>query len=57
MTFYPEKKMAVMMILMVVFLVVGGPSGHMGLHGANDPASQTSQSHEHGAAKPDPEKP
>ena len=49
--------MAVMMILMVVFLVVGGPSGHMGLHGANDPASQTSQSHEHGAAKPDPEKP
>ena len=57
MTFYLEKKMAVMMILMVVFLVVGGPGGHMGSHGANDSPTQTSQSHEHGAAKPDPDKP
>ncbi len=56
-TFYLEKKMAVMMILMVVFLVVGGPGGHMGSHGANSSPSQASQSHEHGSAKPDAEKP
>lgn len=47
--------MAAMMILMVVLLAVGGPRGHMGPHGANGLPSQTSQSHEHGAAKPEPE--
>ena len=43
--------MAVMMILMVVFLVVGGPGAHMGSHGGNSSPSQASQSHEHDAAK------
>lgn len=56
-TFHLEKNMAAMMILMIVFLVVGGPGGHMGSHGANSPPSQTSQAHEHGTAKPDPDKP
>lgn len=54
--FYLEKKMAVMMILMIVFLVVGGPGGHMG-HGASSSPTQASQPHEHGTAKPDPDKP
>ena len=49
--------MAAMMILMAVFLVVPGSGGHMGLHGANDSPAQAGQSHEHGATKPDPEKP
>ena len=49
--------MAAMMILMVVFLAVGGPGSHMGSHGANSSPSQVSQSHEHDAAKTDTEKP
>lgn len=49
--------MAAMMILMVVLLVVGGPAGHMGSHGANSTPSEVSQAHEHGSAKPDPDKP
>lgn len=49
--------MAVMMILMVVLLVVGGPGSHMNSHGPDSSPSHASQSHEHGTAKPDPEKP
>lgn len=56
-TFYLEKEMAVMMILVVVFMVVGGPGGHMGLHGTKEPSTQSSQPHEHDAAKPRAEKP
>jgi len=56
-SFYLEKTMAVMMILMVVFLVVGGPGAHMGSHDANSSPSQTAQSHEHDSAKTDTEKP
>ncbi len=49
--------MAAMMILMVVLLAVGGPGGHMGSHGAGSSPTQASQPHEHGTAKPDPDKP
>lgn len=49
--------MAAMMILMVVFLVVGGPGSHMGSHDANSSPSQASQAQEHGTAKPDSEQP
>jgi hypothetical protein len=55
-TFLLENEMAVMMILMVVFLVVAGPHGHMGSHGTNEPPTQSSQPHEHDAAKPGAEK-
>ena len=41
--------MAVMMILMVVFLVVSGPHGHMSSHGTKEPSTQSSQAHEHDA--------
>jgi len=54
---YLENEMEVMMILMVVFLVVGGHGAHMGSHDTNNAPSQVSQSHQHGTAKPDPEKP
>ena len=49
--------MAAMMILMVVLLLVGGPGGHMGSHGANSSPAQAEQAHEHGTAKTDTEKP
>ena len=49
--------MAAMMILMVVLLVIGGPGDYLGSHAASSPPSQVWQSHENGAAKPDPEKP
>jgi len=45
--------MAVMMILMVVLLVVTSPHGHMGSHGTNAPPAESSQPHEHDAAKSD----
>ena len=48
--------MAVMMILMVVLLVSVGPHGHIDSHGTNEPSTQSSQPHEHDAAKPDTEK-
>lgn len=48
--------MAVMMIVMVAFLVMTGPHGHMGAHGPNDPPTQSTQPHQHDAAKPDAEK-
>ncbi len=51
--------MAAMMILMILFLLASGPGehmgGHMGSHGADSSPSQTSQSHEHDAAKLDAE--
>ncbi len=49
--------MAVMMILMVVFLAVGGPGAHMGSHAANSSPSQTSQPQEPDAVKTDVERP
>ncbi len=57
MFFDPEKKMAVVMILMVMFLFVGGPGDHMGSHGTNNSSNQPSQSHEYDAAKPGAENP
>lgn len=51
-----ENNMAVMMILMVVLLVAGGPHGHMGSHRTNESSTQTSQPYEHDAAKPGAEK-
>lgn len=48
--------MAVMMILMVAILVAVGPHGHMGSHGTKESSTQSSQQHEHDAAKPDTEK-
>lgn len=48
--------MAAMMIVMVVLLVMAGPHGHMGSHGTNEPPTQSSQPHEHDAAKSDTEK-
>ena len=55
-TFYLEEEMVAMMILMVVLLVVGGPGGHMSSHGAHNSPNQPAQAHEHGDAKPDPDK-
>lgn len=48
--------MAVIMIVMVVLLVMAGPNGHMGSHGKNDPPTQSTQPHEHDAAKSDTER-
>ena len=53
-TFDLEKEMALMMVLMVV-LLLAVPGGHMGLLGSHHSSEQTSQSHEHDAAKPKPE--
>ena len=52
-TFYWEREMAAMMILMAVLLVVPGPGGHMGLHGGNASPGHASQSLERDAAKAD----
>lgn len=54
--FHQEKTMAVIMIVMVVLLVMAGPNGHMGSHGKNDPPTQSTQPHEHDAAKSDTER-
>lgn len=48
--------MAVMMIVMVALLVIAGPHGHGGSHGTNEAPTQSSQPHEHDAAKPGAEK-
>lgn len=53
---HQENTMAAMMIVMVVLLVMAGPHGHMGSHGTNEPPTQSSQPHEHDAAKSDTEK-
>jgi len=51
--FHLENNMAVMMILMFVFLVMGGHDGPTGSHGTNEPPTESSQPHEHDAAKQD----
>jgi hypothetical protein len=48
--------MAVMMIVMVALMVAVGPHGHMGSHESKEATTQSSQSHEHDAAKPGAEK-